>query len=212
MNIATNGGDTHWFFDRIKGTFRAKDLRLRFEFIGIGKDAKIRIIDKEARIAEVVSGELTFRIHVPVALFDGNEIEMKMGRPLKDRKTLDLVLHAGGEKNFDLRGFTDTVVGIALAVDTGTESTSFANLESTLDNHRLTLDWDGLHLSIPTRPATDIALQKSFKALVDGESRKRQRKEQHETQDTLPCRATPPSIFGVRQHACATAAALRVSR
>ena len=172
VNIATNGGDTHWFFDRIKGTFRAKDLRLRFEFIGIGKDAKIRIIDKDARIAEVVSGELTFRIQVPVALFDGNEIEMKMGRPLKDRKTLDLVLHAGGEKNFDLRGFTDTVVGIALAVDTGTESTSFANLESTLDNHRLTLDWDGLHLSIPTRPATEIALQKSFEASVDGESRK----------------------------------------
>lgn len=172
VNVATNGGDTHWFFDRIKGTFPAKNFRLRFEFIGIGKDATIRIIDKQARIAEVVSGELTFRIQVPVALFDGNEIEMKLGRPLKDRKTLDLILHAGGEKTFDLRRFTDTVVGIALAVDTETESSSFANLETTLVNHRLTLNWDGLRLSIPTLPATEIALQKSFKASVDGESRK----------------------------------------
>jgi hypothetical protein len=37
-----------------------------------------------------------------------------------------------------------------------------------LDNHRLTLDWDGLQLSVPTQPTTEIALQKSFKASVDG--------------------------------------------
>lgn len=172
VNMATNGGDTHWFFDRIKGSFRAKSLRLRFEFIGIGKDATIRIIDKQARIAEVASGGLTFRIQVPVALFDGNEIGMKLGRRLKDRKTLDLILHAGGEKTFDLRRFTDTVVGVALAVDTETESSSFAHLETTLANHRLSLKWDGLQLSIPTLPDTEIALQKSFKASVDGESRK----------------------------------------
>jgi hypothetical protein len=172
VNIATNGGDTHWFFDRINGTFRARDLRLSFEFMGLGKEAAIRILDKEARIAEVVSGDITFRIQLPVALFDGNEVELRTGRPQSDRKTLDLVLHTGGEKNFDLRGFTDTAVGIALAVDAGDEATSFDTLEASLREHRLTLDWDGLRLSIPTLPDKDIALQRSFESSVDGQNRK----------------------------------------
>ncbi len=172
VNIATNGGDTHWFFDRINGTFRARDLRLSFEFMGLGKEASFRILDREGRIAEVVSGDITFRIHVPVALFDGNEVGLKIGRPQSDRKTLDLVLHTGGEKDFDLRGFTDTAVGIALAVDAGEEVTSFDALEAGLEDHRLTLDWEGLHLSISTLPDKDIALQRSFESSVDGQSRK----------------------------------------
>jgi|GEM_PF-5481024 len=172
VNIANNGGDTHWFLDRINGTFRAKDLRLSFEFMGLGKDATIRILDKESRIAEVASGDITFRIHVPVALFDGNEVDLKLGRPQSDRKTLDLVLHTGGGKDFDLRGFTDTAIGMALAVDADEEVTSFDALEASLQEHRLTLDWDGLHLSIPTLPDKDIALQRSFESSVDGQNRK----------------------------------------
>jgi len=171
-NLSTNGGDTHWFFDRINGTFKARDLRLSFEFIGLGKEARIRMLDKEARIVEVVSGEVTFRIQVPVALFNGSAVELKMGRPQADRRTLDLVLHTGGEQRFDLRRFADTVIGIALAVDTDGETTSFEGLKSSVSGHRLQLDWDGLFLSIPTVPDTDIELQKSFEASVRDTSRK----------------------------------------
>ncbi len=172
VNLATNGGDTHWFFDRIGGKFRAKELRLSFEFIGLGKKAKFRVLDKEQRIAEVVSGDLTFRIHVPVALFDGAPVEMRVGRPQADRRTLDLMLHKGGEKEFVLRDFTDTAVGIALAVDTGDETTGFDSLESGITEHRLNLAWDGLELSVPTRPGIDIKLQKAYGASVHGASRK----------------------------------------
>jgi hypothetical protein len=172
INLSTNGGDTHWFFDRINGTIEPRDLRIRIEFLGIGKDAKLFILDKEQRIAEVRSGELTFRIAVPVALFNGNAVELRIGAPQPDRRTLDLVLHKGGQQRFDLRKFDDTAIGIALAIDTDGETTSFESLKSSLKDHCLSLDWDGLSLSIPTVPDTDVALQKSFEVSAHNSSRK----------------------------------------
>jgi len=172
INFATNGGDAHWFADRINGKFKASDLRLRFEFLGIGKEAKIRIVDQEQRIAEVTSGKITFRIQVPEAQFDGKPARLVKGRRSGDRQTLDLVFYQGDETEFVLQEFGNSAVGIALAVDSGDTTTLFDTLRSDIADHRLNLAWDGLELSIPTLPDTDANLHHAFQASVHGASRK----------------------------------------
>lgn len=171
LNLSTNGGDTHYFFDRIDGSFQARDLRLRFYFGGSAAGAVTTILDKAKRIAQVTVGGITFRIEVPVALFDGREAEMTSGGK-GDFVWVDLVFYKGARRDFDLSHIGDVVAGLAFAIDAGDAVTDFRGSHAEIKDHRLALEWDGLDLSIPTKPDKDYELQKAYEADVCGKSRK----------------------------------------
>lgn len=160
INFATDGGDTHINLDRIKNaTFKAKDLRLRFELGGAaGKTAPIAPADLSSP-ASLKFGDVNLHLSVPFARF--GELPGRWEAGSKDGKAwLDVVLYAGEERTFNMAEIKEAALGIAVQLD-GAE---FTNPQAQIRDGRLVLDWQKLSLDIPLKPAKVGELQKNFSA------------------------------------------------
>ena len=159
VNFGTDGGNTHIGLDRIKnGRFRAKDLRLRFEFGGSAASQKLPIPATREGAATVRLGELSVALTVPACSFGDLSPAWSSGQD-SAKAWLDLVLYSGDDRAFDLPQLTAAAIGFALRM-TSSEAAP-PQVTHVLTNGRLSLTWDALHLSIPVRPDKVSVLQRA---------------------------------------------------
>jgi len=159
VNFGTDGGNTHIGLDRIKeGCFRAKDLRLRFEFGGSAAARKLPTPATREGAATVRFGELSVAVTAPACSFGDLSPAWSSGQD-SDKAWLDLVLYSGDDRAFDLPQLPAAVIGFALRM-TSSEAAP-PHVTHVLTNGRLSLTWDALHLSIPVRPDKVSVLQRA---------------------------------------------------
>lgn len=164
VNFATDGGNTHVSLDRLKdATFRAGDLRLRFEFGGAAGNVSLIAPANLAEAAELRFGELRVRIEVPCAQFGERGGRWEAGNdPAKGIAWLDVVLFDGEEADRRLDTLSTAVAGLAacFAMDDSPMPAVKAGLAD--ERLNLTLGTTGLRLNLPVRPDKVAVLQRSF--------------------------------------------------
>jgi len=170
-NFATDGGDKHLYLDSIRGRFTASDLRLRLNFGGAGGKFQVTRDEATPETIKVRSGDIVFQFQAPVAFVDGEEGRWEHRRH-SGNLWVDLVFHKGEKKLFDLDKVADSFIGLALLIHEVNQEETLGAIEFSTANERLSLDWDGLSLSVPTRPGVGKQLQKDYDASVRGQSRR----------------------------------------
>jgi len=159
VNFGTDGGNTHLHIDRIKnGRFRAKELRLRFEFGGSAAACELPLPAAPGAAAALRFGDLSVAIAVPVCVF-GDLTPAWAGGREKGKAWLDLVLYSGAEREFDLNRLSAAAIGFALRM--ATAEAVPPQVAHTLADGRLSLAWDTLRVAIPVRPDKVSALQRA---------------------------------------------------
>jgi hypothetical protein len=159
VNFGTDGGNTHIGLDRIKeGRFRAKDLRLRFEFGGSAASQKPQTPVTRDGVTSVRFGDLSVVITAPACTFGDLAASWVSGQD-RDTAWLDLVLYSGDDRAFDLSTFPAAAIGFAIRLTSS--GAAPPHVTHVLTNERLSLTWDTLHLSIPVRPGKVSVLQRA---------------------------------------------------
>jgi hypothetical protein len=147
VNLITNGGDTHISLAKVKdGRIRARDLRLRFEFGGPAA-AGVRITPATGGTSAAIdAGGLALSVDLLRARLDRQDATFSTGSNDK-LKWLDVVLHEGGDREFDLAALEEAIVGFVFSV--GPHPAAISSVE----NGVLTLGCAGLAVSAAVKPA-----------------------------------------------------------
>jgi hypothetical protein len=145
VNLITNGGDTHISLDKVKNaTIRARDLRLRFELGGpAAAGAHLTLASPTAATLEL--GALTASVDLLRARLGAHAAALTLGRDAT-RQWLDVVLHEGADREFNLATLAEAVVGFVFAVGPPTPATA------QLTDGSLTLTCEGLRVAVPVQP------------------------------------------------------------
>lgn len=160
LNFATDGGDYHISIDRLpNGIFRAHDLRLRFELGGANLLDSLTVDGQDITLRD---GAVQLDIKLLQALFDGQKVwGAETGRD-EDRCWVDVVLYTGEERAFDLKKMSEASLSWATRLWTDDDLTQWSKPQATLEDQRVRLRWDELHLSAPVKPDTEEVLQRNF--------------------------------------------------
>ena len=181
VTFSTDGGDTHPSLDKVKdGRIHASDLRLRLE---IGGAAAKRVESREWNIAEPLNlslDGLNLNLQVPSSSFGaqgvwgrvlgardaGAVMRPRPGqRPGADAAAVDVIVHTGSEKVFELAQLRPTFVALALGIGPGVAKYPWAKVTA---NGDLTLSWDlptPLRLSAPIGPVPAAELLRRYKSM-----------------------------------------------
>jgi hypothetical protein len=152
INFVTGGGDKHISIDRIKdGRFRAKDLRLRFEFGNVKESEKMILPNTANGQFTIKTDDLTFTIQMFEATFSGYNGFWEKGG---DRKSswVDLVLYSGIEQEFNLTSIEKAILGFTFILQPQNEEPGNEKPLITEKNGILTAVWKNLSVSIPVKP------------------------------------------------------------
>ena len=161
LTFAIDGGGKHLSLEKIEnGTFEAEELALRFEFSGDASNATVTAPDSVEQSASIVHQGIDVGIQVPYAAFTGCSPKWESHKS-EEGTCLDLTLNRGERQAFVLPDVEEAVVAFALQVGgNGTIGPALAEMVS----DRLSITWNDLGFSVPTRPAT----YKSTRAEVAG--------------------------------------------
>ena len=108
INLNLGGGDKHISIDRMTtGKFKAKDLRIRFEF---GKQAVEVVPSKNDQAMEANLDGLKMRVQLYKAVFDKYEGHWEKGFD-KNGAWWDYIIYNGAEKEFDLNAIKEAAWG-----------------------------------------------------------------------------------------------------
>ncbi|MBW3623999.1 MAG: hypothetical protein KY468_11380 [Armatimonadetes bacterium] len=165
INFATDGGDRHVSLDRIKdATFRAKDLRLRFEF---GGAAGKNVLEAPERLADPVAlrfRELNVSLSVPYATLGTQEGKWETGRDAeKGIAWLDVALYSDEGREFRLSDLERAAVGLAVRLSDRRAAPLKASANVEDGRLRLGLADSPLTLSLPVKPGTAAGLQRAYR-------------------------------------------------
>jgi len=150
VHLITDGGDTHISLDKVKaGTIRARDLRLRFEVGGPGA-AGARVSTADSHRGVIAAGALNIGIDVLRARLGTSEGALVAGGegPLK---WIDVVLHAGADREFALATLEEAIVGFVLDLNPHPPA------HAVLADGKLAITCDGLSVSAPVKPGPRAA-------------------------------------------------------
>jgi hypothetical protein len=161
VNFATDGGNTHISLDRLKdGVFRAKDLRLRFEFGGEAGKSRLTAPKRLSEPVRVAFGELQVAVQVPYAAF-GN-VRPHWESSTKDSKAaLDVVFHQGEDREFRMSDLEAAATGLAVSI--AKERVALPAAVATVRDGRLGLEWGALRVNVPVKPGRVGVLQKAVR-------------------------------------------------
>lgn len=161
VNFGTDGGNTHIGLDRLKnGVFRAKDLRLRFEFGGAAGQATLTAPAKLTESARIAFNDLHLALLVPQAVFGEEQPRWEAGQS-DGRAWLDVVVYHGADREFRLGEIRQAALGLALRLSA--EQASPPAINSSLRDGRLSLEWDKLRVSVPVQPDKVGVLQQAVR-------------------------------------------------
>lgn len=153
INFITNGGDKHISIDRLKdGKFKAKDLRLRFEFGTIPVDQLAVPANNNDAFTLQIDG-LQFNLQLYQAVFDQMKGRWEKGGDEK-AAWIDYVLYSGEEKDIDLATVDKAVIGFAFSISDGDKNAKNPNPVISNEGGNLTTQWKGLRVNLPVKPAS----------------------------------------------------------
>lgn len=159
INFIKNGGNKHISIDKLKdGKFRAKDLRLRFEFGNINTPGELTIPISDRESFSMTIDGLNFNFQLYQAEFDGLKGHWERGGDEK-KSWIDYVFYSGTESEFDLRKINRAVIGFVFSLEPSGNSVQFGKPDLSEENGILNVRWNGLQLAIPVKPQTP---EKSF--------------------------------------------------
>jgi hypothetical protein len=168
VNLAVDGGQRCirpgvWFAG---AGFRARDLRVRFEIGGAsGQCVQSAPADLSSPVV-LNTGSVALGLSVSVARFGEYLARWEAGRSVEEGTSwLDVVLYSGDEREFRLGERAEAAVGFAVRI--GGSGTPLVDAQ-TVDG-RLAMSWQGLSLSIPTRPAVASELTAAFEEVRSAE-------------------------------------------
>jgi hypothetical protein len=155
INFATNAGDKHPSFDRLKdGKFKAKDLRLRFEF-GNVKTEDLTIPSSNNAINSFFINGLQFNLQLYQTIFDQLKGHWEKGGNQK-ASWVDFVIYSGAETDFNLSEIKQAVLGFTFSMGLQGIHLPTDKPEFSIKDGIFNTKWNGLMLDIPVKPQTRI--------------------------------------------------------
>lgn len=152
INFITNGGDKHISIDRLKdGKFKAKDLRLRFEFGNVLPDKLTLPANNNDAFTLHIDG-LQFNLQLYHAVFDQMNGRWQKGGDEK-AAWMDYVVYSGEEKDIDLTAVDQAVLGFSFSISEDDKNAENPKPVVLPDGGNLTTQWKGLRVSVPVKPA-----------------------------------------------------------
>lgn len=149
INLNTLGGDKHISIDRIKtGIFKARDLRLRFEF---GKNTPIEnliIPNSEFELFSIITGNLRLNFQLYYSVFDQLKGYWVKGGD-GNSSWIDYVIYSGNEREFDLNTIGEAAIGFTFVVSESKQKVENESVLSKVENKQLKVSWNGLQIEIP---------------------------------------------------------------
>lgn len=151
INFGTNGGDKHLSIDRIReGKFRAKDLRLRFEF-GNCKEINTTLPAKQEDTFPISTESGQMAIRLLEAQFDNLKGYWEKGGDEKN-SWVDYVIYSGKEKEFDLTKVQQAIYAFALSFGNPTDEISVDGAKAVITENTLNASWGKLSVQAPVKP------------------------------------------------------------
>jgi hypothetical protein len=152
MNFVTGGGDKHISIDKLpEGKFRAKDLRLRFEFGNI-RDASLMMIPSAIKDQFTVkTNGLRFDFQFFETSFADMNCYWEKGGDGKS-SWIDLIIYSGAEKEINLSLINRAVMGFTFKMGADNGPLSLTKPVITEANDDLTAKWEGLTVTLPVKP------------------------------------------------------------
>ena len=156
INFISNGGDKHISIDRLQnGNFRAKDLRLRFEFGNAANADLFALPTSTNEPFNFTIDQLQFSFQLYSAEFNGLKGYWEKGGSGKT-SWIDFVFYSGAESEFDLTKISRAVESITFSIDPiGTQSVTKKAVLSEKDGV-LNIEWNGLKLEMPVKPQAPL--------------------------------------------------------
>jgi hypothetical protein len=152
INFIKNGGDKHISIDRLKeGKFKAKDLRLRFEFGNLTNLDDLKIPVSADQPFKLSFGQLTFDLHLFTAKFGDLKGHWEKGG---DNKIawIDFVFFSGSEREIDLNEINQAVIGFTFAIDNSGKNAAIIKPTISGTEGMMKVNWNGLTLELPMKP------------------------------------------------------------
>ena len=159
INFLSSGGDKHISIDRLKdGKFKAKDLRLRFEFGNIKNLEELSLPTTVNEPFSITIDNLKFSFHLSYAVFDNLKGHWEKGGNGKI-SWIDFVLYSGQETEFNFAKINSAALSFSFSL-AKTESAELINkaLVSSKDG-LLKVKWNEFELVVPLKPQS---VQKSL--------------------------------------------------
>ncbi len=153
INFITNGGDKHISIDRLKeGQFKAKDLRLRFEFGNVSNPDELLLPTTNNGLFTIVLDQLKFNLQLYFNVFENLKGHWEKG---SDGKVswIDFVLYSGSEKDFDLTKISKAALGFTLSLESSAKNPEPKKHEVSEKEGLMKVLWNGLSLNIPVKPS-----------------------------------------------------------
>jgi hypothetical protein len=151
IGFNSNGGDKHINIDRLKnGKFKAKDLRLRFEFGNVKSQDELVLPASNLEAFSMEMDHLKFGLQLYGYEFDDLKGYWEKGGDGVNA-WIDFVFYAGIERNFDLNKMSHAVAGFVFSVQTSSENHEFSLPSASEKNGILHSNWNGLQLEIPVK-------------------------------------------------------------
>jgi hypothetical protein len=152
INFILNGGDKHISIDRIKdGKFKAKDLRIRFEFGNVTSPDALNIPSSENEPFSMSIDNLNFDVQMYVGEFEGMKGYWEKGGNDK-ASWIDFVFYSGAEKDFDLTNIIKAVSGFTFSIDTADKSRVIEKAIVSEKEGLMDVTWKGLKIHVPVKP------------------------------------------------------------
>jgi hypothetical protein len=147
INLNLGGGDKHISIDRLTtGKFKAKDLRIRFEF---GKQTAEILPKKNDQAIEANIDGLKMSIQLYKSVFDKYQGRWEKGSD-KNGAWWDYVIYNGAEVEFDLNTIKEAAWGFTFSIGNSTETLPNGTPSVSETAGKLKATWQGLELEIPT--------------------------------------------------------------
>jgi rhamnogalacturonyl hydrolase YesR len=151
INFATNGGDKHVNIDILKeGKFKARDLRLRFEF-GNTDAGKLSVPAKNDAPVTFTVDSLQFNIRLFYALFDTYKGYWEKGGDGKNG-WIDFVLYSGDETDIDLTAIDTAALGFTFRIAPADATCPEEPVAYSVNEGMLSAEWSGLSIALPVKP------------------------------------------------------------
>jgi hypothetical protein len=155
ISFATNGGDKHPYFDRLKdGKFKAKDLRLRFEF-GNVKIEDLTVPSSNNAVCSIKLNGIQFNFQLYETIFDQLKGHWEKGGNGR-ASWIDFVIYSGAEVDFNLSEMKQAVLGFTFSMGLQGAHSPTDKPEFSIIDGILNTKWNGLMLDIPVKPQPRI--------------------------------------------------------
>ena len=130
INFISNGGNKHISIDQLKdGKFKAKDLRLRFEFGNIKNQEELALPVSANEPFSISLDDLKFNMQLYCAEFNELKGHWEKGSDGKS-SWIDFVFYSGQETEFDLTKIGRSISGFTFTLGSSGKNSVFQKQKS----------------------------------------------------------------------------------